>query len=67
MAADGDTIQIDQVLYSGAGCAFSQIISLTPAYDYVHPTCGETRSIVGPAIDIGAYEFGNSGTMLVCQ
>ena len=41
--------------------------SLVPIYDYVHPTCGETRSIVGPAIDIGAYEFGNAGTPLVCQ
>src|SRR5689334_14050203 len=41
--------------------------SLTPVYDYVHPTCGETRSIVGAAIDIGAYEFGNVGTPLVCQ
>jgi hypothetical protein len=41
--------------------------SLVPVDDYVHPTCGETRSIVGAAIDIGAYEFGNSGTPLVCN
>jgi hypothetical protein len=41
--------------------------SLVPVDDYVHPTCGETRSIVGPAIDIGAYEFGNSGTPLDCN
>ena len=41
--------------------------SLTPVFDYVHPACGETRSIVGSAIDIGAYEFGNTGTPLVCN
>lgn len=41
--------------------------SLNPAYDYVHPTCGETRGIVGSAIDIGAYEYGNAGSPLVCQ
>ena len=41
--------------------------SLTPAFDYVHPACGETRSIVGSAIDIGAYEYGNAGTLLVCN
>jgi hypothetical protein len=41
--------------------------SLTPVFDYVHPACGETRSIVGSAIDIGAYEYGNFGTLLVCN
>ena len=41
--------------------------SLTPAFDYVHPACGETRSTVGSAIDIGAYEYGNPGTPLVCN
>jgi hypothetical protein len=41
--------------------------SLTPVFDYVHPACGETRSTAGSAIDIGAYEFGNSGTPLVCN
>jgi len=40
---------------------------LVPVNDYVHPTCGETRIIVGPAIDIGAYEFGNPGKLLVCN
>ena len=32
-----------------------------PAYDYVQPTAGETRNIVG-TVDIGAYEYGGSGT-----
>jgi len=41
--------------------------SLTPVFDYVHPACGESRAIVGPAIDIGAYEYGNTGTQLVCN
>ncbi len=41
--------------------------SLTPVFDYVHPACGETRSTVGSAIDIGAYEYGNTGTPLVCN
>ncbi|HKW98993.1 MAG TPA: choice-of-anchor Q domain-containing protein [Bryobacteraceae bacterium] len=41
--------------------------SLTPVFDYVHPACGETRSVVGSAMDIGAYEFGNSGTPLTCN
>jgi len=41
--------------------------SLTPVFDYVHPACGETRSTVGSVIDIGAYEYGNTGTPLVCN
>ena len=41
--------------------------SLAPVFDYVHPACGETRGTVGPAIDIGAYEYGNTGTPLVCN
>ena len=35
---------------------------LTPLYEYVHPMLrAKTRSIVGSAIDIGAYEYGNVG------
>lgn len=33
--------------------------SLVPTAQYVHPTSGESRSVAGTAIDIGAYEFGN--------
>jgi hypothetical protein len=32
-------------------------ISLTPRYQYVHPSCAEGRIIVGNVIDIGAYEL----------
>ena len=32
---------------------------LTPAYQYVHPACGETRT-TRANIDIGAYEYGGS-------
>ncbi len=32
---------------------------LTPLYEYVHPLSATPRVIVGPAIDIGAYEYGN--------
>lgn len=39
--------------------------ALNPDYEYAHPTCGQARIISG-AIDIGAYEYGNSGAMLVC-
>ena len=35
--------------------------SLAPDHDYVHPTNGESRAVVGSAIDIGAYEYGNVG------
>ena len=34
-------------------------MSLTPMLQYVHPTGSEGRSIVGSAIDVGAYEHGN--------
>jgi len=35
---------------------------LTPLYEYVHPMLrAKTRSIIGSAIDIGAYEYGNVG------
>ena len=33
--------------------------SLTPVFEYVQPLSEEVRVIVGPAIDIGAYEYGN--------
>jgi len=32
-------------------------VSLTPAWQYVHPSCAEGRVTTGSAIDIGAYEF----------
>lgn len=32
---------------------------LTPMFEYVHPINEVPRSVVGPAIDIGAYEYGN--------
>jgi hypothetical protein len=32
-----------------------------PDHEYVHPEGTEARAIVGAAIDIGAYEFGNVG------
>jgi len=37
-------------------------ISLTPEFQYVHPSCAEGRTTVGRAVDIGAYELngGNS-------
>ncbi len=35
---------------------------LTPRYEYIHPMLeAKTRSVVGSAIDIGAYEYGNVG------
>jgi hypothetical protein len=33
--------------------------SLAPGYEYVHPLGEEARVVVGAAIDIGAYEYGN--------
>ena len=35
--------------------------SLAPDHDYVHPANTESRAIVGSAIDVGAYEYGNVG------
>jgi MYXO-CTERM domain-containing protein len=35
--------------------------ALTPTRDYVHPTASEIRATVGGKIDIGAYEYGNTG------
>ena len=34
-------------------------VSLIPDYQYVHPLKAISRSIIGSAVDIGAYEFGN--------
>ena len=45
----------------------SDVGSLTPTFEYVHPACGEERVTSGSAIDIGAYEFGGAGTPLVCR
>jgi len=33
--------------------------SLVPVFEYVQPLSEETRVVVGSAIDIGAYEYGN--------
>ena len=33
--------------------------SLSPVFEYVHPLSGAARVVVGSAIDIGAYEYGN--------
>ena len=32
--------------------------SLMPAIQYLHPAASEARSVVGSAIDVGAFEFG---------
>ncbi len=40
-------------------------LSLNPDYQYVHPTCGQTRNEIG-IIDIGAFEYGGAGSMLSC-
>jgi Right handed beta helix region len=32
-------------------------VSLTPVYQYVHPSCAEVRTTTGSGIDIGGYEF----------
>lgn len=45
---------IDKGVDPGSADAFS----LTPIAQYVHPTAGEARSIVGAKIDVGAFEFG---------
>lgn len=34
--------------------------TLAPAFQYVHPTASEPRAVVGSAIDVGAFEFGNA-------
>ena len=33
--------------------------SLSPVFEYVHPLSSVSRVVVGSAIDIGAYEYGN--------
>jgi hypothetical protein len=39
---------------------------LKPRYEYVHPACGEQRIPAG-VIDIGAYEYGGAGRLLLCR
>jgi hypothetical protein len=46
------------------GTAFGY--SLIPAYQYVHPTCGEKRSTVG-VVDIGAFEYNGGGPLVACN
>jgi hypothetical protein len=48
----------------GPGGGYGQ--SLTPVYQYVHPTCGQPRLIGGLRIDIGAFEYGNTATPISC-
>lgn len=42
--------------------------SLRPTYQYVHPTCFETRKTTGAAIDAGAFEIrGGGGASSSCR
>lgn len=52
---------IDAGADPGAGGSFA----LNPAYQYVHPTCGQARSVVG-RMDLGAFEFNGAGAALGC-
>ncbi len=44
---------------TGVDPGMADSMSLTPTNQYVHPANTEPRSIVGSAIDVGAYEYGN--------
>jgi MYXO-CTERM domain-containing protein len=65
-----DRAQYDYHLVAGSPCidqgaapgASTEGVALTPAFQYVHPASSEPRMIVGPMIDIGAYEYGNVAT-----
>ncbi len=50
-----DSAAIDAGLDPGTGAG----MPLAPAFEYVHPACGEGRTAVG-AIDAGAFEFGGA-------
>lgn len=74
-ATQGDPMFVDVATYdvrlkAGSPCidtgvdpgsAGSQ--SLAPAWQYVHPVQRQARAIAQAAIDIGAYEFGNTGAV----
>jgi hypothetical protein len=45
---------------AGANPGSANGVDLAPAWQYVHPTHRQPRSVVGSRIDIGAYEFGSS-------
>jgi hypothetical protein len=45
----------------GAAAGTVNGFSLLPLFQYVHPTCFESRTTVGAAIDAGAFEFGGGG------
>lgn len=42
---------------AGADPGIGAGVALAPTSQYVHPSCAEGRTIVGSAMDIGAYEF----------
>ncbi|MBI5531401.1 MAG: hypothetical protein HY898_01715 [Deltaproteobacteria bacterium] len=44
----------------GVDPGMADAMSLTPTNQYVHPASTETRSMVGTALDVGAYEYGTS-------
>lgn len=61
-----DAAAFDVHLLSGSPCidkgsapGSNGAQALAPDHEYAHPTSGVARSVVGVAIDIGAYEFGN--------
>jgi hypothetical protein len=50
---------------TGSTPATADGVALMPVYEYLDPTCAETRTLVG-TIDIGAYEFSGAGAALAC-
>jgi Abnormal spindle-like microcephaly-assoc'd, ASPM-SPD-2-Hydin/Right handed beta helix region len=42
---------------AGADPGIGAGVTLAPTSQYVHPSCAEGRTVVGSAMDIGAYEF----------
>ncbi len=64
-----DVAHFDVHLLSGSPCldkgTAPGVVSgqaLAPAFEYVHPLGEVARVNVGSAIDLGAYEYGNTGT-----
>jgi hypothetical protein len=56
---DGHLLAGSPCIDKGAAPGQNGSQSLAPAYEYVHPLGDVSRLVVGYAIDIGAYEYGN--------
>ena len=53
-----------EAINAGVNPGIANGFSLTPTLEYVHPAKGAVRTVLGPVLDVGAFEFAGTPTRL---